>query len=100
MIPTIIGYMNQKVVIDKIRADVSAAGMDPDMVVNFEIQPICEEGILLLNEWVSAQRAYNDMAVKCEALERENNTLRGLKQPLPSISGDSRASAVRETVHA
>lgn len=91
--PTIMSYMEKKLVIDKVRVEVAEVGLNPDDVVNFEVSNVCEEGILLLDAWATLQKSYNDLAIRSEAMARENNLLKGYKQPMPEIT-----SRERETV--
>jgi hypothetical protein len=82
VVPTLLSYMEKKIVIENIRKQLVDAQLDPDQI-HFDTDQYAEEGILLLNEWVSINKAYAQMLVEIETLRRENEVLRGSKIVVP-----------------
>ena len=77
-VPHIMEYMDKKIVIERVKKELSNVHIDPNQLV-FETDHYAEEGILLLNEWVEMKKKNTDYLIQIETLTRELNTLKGSK---------------------
>jgi hypothetical protein len=84
--------MDKKIIIAKVRKELSDAGMDPEQV-SFSVDPYAEEAMYLLNEWVEVQKMYSNLLITHQAMEIELNTLKGDRQPI-EIKEESPEEAV------
>jgi hypothetical protein len=84
-IPNVLEYMNQKLAIEKARAEILKANIDPDDVINFETNPLGEEAIFLLSK---VQEALESNRTLTNDLEAEKRNSRYYKERVGTTTFD------------
>jgi hypothetical protein len=85
--PNLLDYLNQRLTIEKMREAAKASNLDPDNVVQFEQNPLAEEGLLLLQKLTSLSKEHEELKVRfrqqefdLEAANRDIEYLKNQKQ--------------------
>lgn len=86
VVPNIVRYMEQKLVVEKVKAQLLSAGL-PDNVP-FEENPYAEEGINLLNDFINISREKTELMAQVGVMSREMRLLKGQKHPVPEVGGE------------
>lgn len=66
-LPKIVEYLEKKLAIEEMKATAAAAGLD-ESVIQFELDEIAEEGVLLLKLYTDLRNKYNDLKEKHQQL--------------------------------
>lgn len=69
-VPNTIDYIEKKIAVEKAREELSRANIDPNTVLNFEVDPLGEEAIILFDKLQNTIKKNNELYNDLEAQKR------------------------------